>query len=126
MRSPSLTCKMPFAAFPSPHHPITFNFCTLEGKKVRYENKIQPALRVDFIATANSSCVVTVRDSRCNPLTNYPQLFRYASQTAIRCFSAVDIFSRQTELRLLLVLFRAVAVVAHVVHTSHRMDIYIS
>ena len=33
MRSPSLTCKMPFAAFPSPHHPITFNFCTLEGKK---------------------------------------------------------------------------------------------
>ncbi len=74
-----------------------------------------------------SQCVTLVAiDSRCNPLTNYPQLFRYASQTAIRCFSAVDIFSRQTELRLLLVLFRAVAVVAHVVHTSHRMDIYIS
>ena len=92
MRSPSLTCKMPFAAFPSPHHPITFNFCTLEEKKIRYENKIQPALRVDFVATANCSCVVTVRDSRCNPLTNYPQLLRYVSQTAIRCFSAVDIY----------------------------------
>ena len=38
------------------------------------------------------SCVVMERDSRFSPLTNYPQLFRYVSQTAIQCFSAVGIY----------------------------------
>ena len=56
--------------------------------------------RVDFI--------VTVRDSRFSPLTNYPQLFRYVSQTAIRCCCAVHSVAR-AELCLLLDLFRAVA-----------------
>ena len=65
------------------------------------------------------------RDSRFSPLTNYPQLFKYVSQTAIRCFSAVHSVARAV-LHLLLVLFRAVAVVVYFVHTSHRMDIYIS
>ena len=56
---------------PFPPHiiPLLLIFAPWREKKVRYENKIQPALRVDFIATANSSCVVTVRDSRCNWLS---------------------------------------------------------
>ena len=46
MRSPWLTCKMPFAAFPSPHHHISLIFAPWRKNKFVHWSPCEPLMRL--------------------------------------------------------------------------------